>query len=160
MTVNTKSVAGRRKLSYQSYDDLLADLDALAAGQTEVVGNWSFAQICRHLAAALNSCIDGISFTAPWPFRIMGIFMKKRFLTRPVPAGFKIPAKAKHQFDPEATVDLDEQLDALRQAVERVKTDKSRTTHPMFGEMTSDEWDQFNLRHAEMHLSFAVPVEG
>ena len=157
MTVNTKSVTDRRKLSYGSYDDLIADVDALAAGQTEVVGNWSFAQVCKHLAASMNACIDGVPFKAPWPFRLVGFLMKKRFLSKPVPPGFQIPTSGKNQFEPDETIDLQTQLAELHKAIERVKHDKTRAEHPILGKMSSDEWDQFNLRHAELHLSFVRP---
>ncbi len=35
----------------------------------------------------------------------------------------------------------------------------SNTTeqHPVFGAMNVEQWNQFHLRHAEMHLSFIVP---
>ncbi len=159
MTVNTKQAEGRRSVTYNSYDDLAADLDSLLSGEIEMVGNWSLAQICYHLAAALNGCIDGTSFRAPWPMRVMGkLFMKNKFLNQALPAGFQIPASATKQFAPDASVDLQEQADALRQAIERVKSDKTRARHPFFDQLTTDEWDRFNLRHAEMHMSFAKPA--
>lgn len=37
------------------------------------------------------------------------------------------------------------------------KTDRNRSEHVMFKDMTTEEWDQFNLRHAEMHMSFIQP---
>jgi hypothetical protein len=159
MAVNTKQVMGRRELRYNSYDDLLADVNELASGETEMVGNWSLAQVCKHLASSLNSCIDGIPFNAPLLLRVMGkLFLKKKFLTQAVPAGFQIPGNAKKQFEPEESADLQEQLPALRKAIERVKNDKSRVSHPVFGQLSADEWDQFNLRHAEMHMSFIKPA--
>jgi hypothetical protein len=30
--------------------------------------------------------------------------------------------------------------------------------HPVLGKLTHEEWTQLHLRHAELHLSFAVPV--
>ena len=161
MSVNTKKVRGRRKVSYGTYDDLLADLATLASGPTEVLGNWSFAQICRHLAVALNGSIDGVPFRASLPMRIMAtLLMKKRFLTKTLPAGFQIPVTAKAIVEPGDSVELQEQLTALREAIERVKTDKTRARHPFFDELTTEQWDQFNLRHAELHMSFVRPAVG
>ena len=86
------------------------------------------------------------------------LFMKNKFLTQAVPAGFQIPGNAKKQFEPEESADLQEQLTALREAIERVKNDKTRVPHPVFAQLSADEWDQFNVRHAEMHMSFIKPA--
>ncbi|MCG8653577.1 MAG: DUF1569 domain-containing protein [Pirellulales bacterium] len=78
-----QEVVGRRRVSCGSYDDLLTDLDRSAGGQIELVGNWSLARICKHLAAAFNGRIDGISFRAPWPMRVVGkLLMKKKLLSK------------------------------------------------------------------------------
>jgi hypothetical protein len=29
-----------------------------------------------------------------------------------------------------------------------------------FGDLTNEEWDRFNLRHAELHMNFIVPNQG
>ncbi len=159
MAVNTKRATGRRQLRYDSYDDLLADLDALTTGEPEVVGNWSPAQICKHLAAAFNGCIDGVSFRANWPTRVIAkSFLKNKFLNKSLPAGFKIPGTAKKQFEPEQSLDLNEQAAALRKAIARVKSDKTRAAHPFFDQLSAEQWDQFNLRHAELHMSFVRPA--
>ena len=99
MTVNAKQVNGRRTLRYETYEDLLADVNELASGETDVVGNWSLAQVCKHLAEAFNGCIDGVSFRAPWPMRVMAkLLMKKRFLSATIPAGFQIPGSDPQRF--------------------------------------------------------------
>lgn len=158
MAVKTKEVTNRRELRYASYDELLDDLDALTAGETEVLGNWSLAQICRHLASAFNSSIDGVSFRASWHVRVLAkTFLKKRFLHQKLSPGFKIPGSAKKQFEPEESLDLNEQAEALREAIGRVKSDKSRAQHPFFDQLSTQQWDQFNLRHAELHMSFVKP---
>lgn len=159
MTVDTKKVGIRRNLHFDSYDDLLADVNTLADGEVEAVGNWSLAQVCKHLAEALNGSIDGVPFRAPWAMRTFAkIFLKKKFLSATLPAGFKIPAPAKQRFQPDESVELDAQLQALRQAVDRVKTESKRAIHPFFDELSREDWDRFNLRHAELHLSFIRPA--
>ncbi|MGE0379081.1 MAG: DUF1569 domain-containing protein, partial [Planctomycetaceae bacterium] len=54
MAVQTKSVAGRRTVSYQSYEDLLADAEEMAHGVVQTLGNWSLGQIFKHLAASFE----------------------------------------------------------------------------------------------------------
>jgi hypothetical protein len=30
--------------------------------------------------------------------------------------------------------------------------------HPLFGWFTPEQWEQYHLRHAELHLSFLLPL--
>jgi len=159
MTVQTKSVANRRKVSYQSYDDLLADAEEMAHGVVQTLGNWSLGQIFKHLAVALEGSIDGLPFQAPFFVRMLSPFLKKRFLTKPLPAGFQITKSARPTMDPNATISTAESLDALRYAISRCQSETDRASHPVLGKLSKDDWDRFNRRHAEMHMSFVVPTE-
>ena len=69
-----------------------------------------------------------------------------------------MPDKAKQQFYPEE-VDTQTGLSELRVAIERVTTETLRAEHAILGELSQEEFDQFHLRHAEMHMSFALPVK-
>lgn len=82
--------------------------------------------------------------------------MKNSMLTKPMKPGFRIPASGQKQFSPDPSISTDEGLPVLRKAVERQRTESSRGLHLSFGELTREEWDQFSLRHAEMHMSFIV----
>ncbi len=156
-TVSTAAVKDRRTVRYESYDEFLADADRLAAGSAKTVGNWNYGQILKHLAIAFEACIDGGLAPVPLPVRLFArLLMKNRFLNRGVPAGFKIPKSGVRQFEPDADVTVSEALDHLCRAVDRCKTESSRADHPVFGKITREEWDKFNLRHAELHMSFAV----
>lgn len=160
MTVATKTVVGRRTLRFETLDDLLADVRTLAAGEVEMLGNWTLAQILGHLAVAYNGSIDGLDLKVPWLMKKMvRLFMKNRFLEKDVPAGFQIPEKDKRALEPAPTTTTEDALTALEAAVERLKTDPDRVEHPVLGRLTKDEWTKFHLRHAEMHLSFVKPKE-
>lgn len=82
MTVNTKSVAGRRAVRYASYDELLSDAERIAASNSvQTLGNWTPGQIFKHLADALESSIDGSGFVLPWPIRVVfTLLMKRKYL--------------------------------------------------------------------------------
>ncbi len=151
MIVNTKLVEGRRPVRYQSYDDLLQDAERIASSDSmQTLGNWSPGQIFKHLADAIESSIDGSGFVLPWPIRIVfTMLMKRKYLYDSLPAGFKAPKR----FQP-GPIDTLDALDALRKAVDRMKSETDRVMHPAFGHITREEWDQFNLRHCEMHMSF------
>ena len=152
MTINTKKVVGRRSVRYESLDDLLADAQRLASGNVRTLGNWSQGQICDHLATSLDSSIDGFDMSFPAPLRwMMSIFMKKKFLTKELPPGFKTPEK----YLP-AEISTADGLAALAKAIVRQQSDPNRVPHPGFGKLSRDEWNQFHLRHAEMHMSFLV----
>ncbi len=157
MTIITKKVTGRRSVRYESLDDLLSEAEQLAEiSDLQMLGNWSLGQIYAHLAKTMNDSIDGMSFSMPAPIRwVMSLLMKKKLLTQTLPAGFKtssdyIPGETETQVG----------LEAIRSAISRQKNEPNRVPHPGFGKISTDEWIQFHLRHAEMHLSFAKPRLG
>ncbi|MFK7777061.1 MAG: DUF1569 domain-containing protein, partial [Gimesia sp.] len=67
------------------------------------------------------------------------------------PAGFKSTEK----FIPDET-STEEGIAALRAAIARQERETKRVDHPGFGTLTNEEWNDFNLRHAELHMSFLV----
>ena len=158
MTVNTKKVTQRREVRFDSYDDLLADAERLASSDVQTVGNWTLGQIFKHLTQAMESAIDGTEMKFPWIMKkVFRLFVnKEKMLNEALPAGFKIPKKGEAQFSPDPSISTEEGLASLRAAIERCKTEPSRSEHLAFGKLTREEWDKFNLRHAEMHLSFAI----
>ncbi len=157
--VNTKSVTSRRDVSYLSYDDILADAENLAGREVQMVGNWTLAQIFDHLGRGFEGSIDGIGFKMPWPMRVIGtFFFKNKMLNVELPPGFKIGKSSKAQFYPHDDISLEDGLNHLRKAIERCKSDPTRAMHPLFGNLSCEEWDKFSFRHAEMHMSFVVPA--
>ena len=157
MSVNTKKVEGRRTVRYESFDDLLADAERVATGEHTTIGNWNVGQILAHIAKALHLSIDGIDISVPAPVRwLASKLFKRRFLTKPLIAGFKFPEQLKPQLEFPVDTAPQAALVELREAVARVRRETRRAANPMLGEMTPDESDAFQLRHAEMHMSFIV----
>lgn len=151
--INTKKVAGRRKVHYESMDALLDEARHFATANVRQLGNWSPGQIYEHLARSLDGSIDGFDMSLPAPVRwLMTLLMKKKMLTKPIPAGFKSTTN----FIPDEISD-EAGLANLEKAIGRQKTDPTRVMHPGFGNLTREEWEAFHLRHAEMHMSFLVP---
>lgn len=152
MQVNTKKVKGRRQVHYDSLSELLADAERLAQVDVQTLGNWTPGQIYQHLAQSLDGSIDGLGFSLPAPVRVlMSLFMKRKFLKEAIPAGFK----STKEFIPPAT-STESGLASLRAAVERQDREPSRAIHPAFGKIGRDGWNDFHLRHAEMHMSFLI----
>lgn len=153
--VETATVPGRRTLSFKSYDDILADARAMNSQPTRHLGNWSLGQICEHLAKAIEYEVDGAPFPVPWYLRMVGPWLKKRIITRPMKPGFKLPKSAAEYLP--VNTDATEGIDRLEKAIARYLQSPTLKPHVFFGPMTREECDQLNFRHAEMHLSFVVP---
>jgi len=159
MSVNTKTVSGRRNISYKNFDDLLADAESLAGQEVTTVGNWSFAQIIDHVAIALDGSIDGVDMRAPWLMRVVAkLFLKKKFLNQTLTPGYQLPESAKAQFVPSESVSLEDALTHFRHAIGRCKSETQRAPNVLLGHLTREESDRFHLRHAEMHMSFVKPL--
>ena len=159
MTINTKQVTGRRELHFESLDDVLADAERLAAGEARMLGNWSLGQILSHLAVAMNSAIDGVDFKVPFFIRLIAPLMKKRFVRGPIKPGFQMPESMRPIFMPPDEVNTEDGLLALREAVARLKSDPTRDRNVFLGNLTREESDSMQMRHAELHLSFATSIE-
>jgi hypothetical protein len=154
MAVKTARVAGRRRLHFDSYEQVLDDVRALAGCPCRQLGNWTLGDICQHLAKTMDMSIDGSRAQFPWLLRKIGPFFKKRFISRPMPAGFTAPKGANLLPDPG---DNARGVAALERAVARMRQTPERSAHVLFGRMSREEWDQLHLRHCELHLSFLVP---
>ena len=84
MSVNTKSVVGRRTLSFHRLTDIVADAEMLVSSTTtRTIGNWPLSQLLSHLASTIDNSIDGFPSKAPLFIRIIGPFLKKGMLTNP-----------------------------------------------------------------------------
>jgi hypothetical protein len=154
MAVKTRQVSGRRTLNFNSYDEILADVRLLASVPHRQLGNWSLGEVCQHLAKTMDLSIDGSQARAPWLLRTVGPFIKKRFLSRPLSAGFTAPPSFGLLPDSAAAA---EGVAALEKAVQRLHQTNDRQPHLIFGRMTREEWDQLHMRHSALHLSFLAP---
>ena len=158
MALNAKTVAGRRELRFETYDDLLAEVERLAAGDVRLLGNWSLGQNIAHLSRVMIASLDGFPFSANPLMRFFArLLFKKKFLTKPLPAGFQASPSAGALMPGETS--SDEGLGEMRAAIQRCKGESGRVMHPFLGDLSLPQWEMFHLRHAEMHLSFVQPAE-
>jgi hypothetical protein len=146
---------GRRTLRYESFGDVMPDVERLLAGHT-TVGNWSLAQICRHLAAVLRRHVDLPASTRFDPSELVPGDVKRRvFETGVLPAGIAAPPGVV----PMAAGDEREEAESLRAAIAYyLASPGPNIPHRILGPLTRDEWDRFELIHLAHHLSFAVPA--
>lgn len=158
MPVDTAKVQGRRVLKFNSLDDILADVERLNQSKLRALGNWSPGQILKHVSINMIWCLDGAPVTAPWFIRLFGWFVKNRFLTQPMSAGFTLPkATADHLVPGETS--WENGVQAIRTAIGRMKAESQRHRSPFLGELTREQWDQLHCRHCELHLSFLIPEQ-
>ena len=158
MTIATAKVQGRRNARYETLDELLADAERLSAAPVTTLGNWNLGQILEHIGVTMNFAIDGAPFQPPWIIRVVGrAFLKRRFLEKPLPAGFQMPQRAAETIVPPSTTTVEQGLSTLRQSIARLKSDPTRVPNGILGPLTREEWDKFILRHAELHMSFVAP---
>jgi Protein of unknown function (DUF1569) len=157
MVIDTAKVEGRRKLDYASFEELLADAERLSAGPVKSLGNWTPGQIFRHLAISYNGAIDGLAIKFPWFFRMMVKLFKKSLINGQMPAGYKMKPENARITEPGPT-STKEGLAELRAAIARLKRETHRAVHPLFGNVTSEEWDKIMLKHGSLHMSFLVPT--
>jgi hypothetical protein len=156
-SIKTPKVVGRRNLSFNSVADIQNDVEFLAASENvRALGNWTESQIYDHLALILIKSIDGFQFMMPWVIRFPLKLFKRRFMTKPMKPGNKLPRSAEVKFtaQPRETA---EALEHLRHALHRFGVEEKRAPHPFFGHMTRDETIQLQCRHCELHLSFLIP---
>ena len=158
-SINTAKIKNRRQLRFNSLDEIAAEVERLAAcREVRAIGNWSSGQVLQHLASTMDNSIDGFPNFVPAPIKfILRFFMKRRFLTKPMPPGFKLPARAEKMLPGETSWETS--LDNFRLAMQRLKAEAKRSPHPAFGPMSVEEWNQIHCRHSELHLSFLVPAE-
>jgi hypothetical protein len=148
----------RRTLLFTTPDDILNDCQQLAASPCTMLGKWTLAQNFRHLARGIDCFYEGFGFEANWFLRtFLGRLVKRRILKRGMPAGIRLPTTAQRLLPPNEDSDLQGALEHLRESIRRLEQEPPTQPHPVFGRMTQGEVRILLLRHAELHLSFAVP---
>jgi len=80
----------------------------------------------------------------------------KSILKKGMSAGFQLSEPAASLLIPKDDPGTEAGLEALRETITRMKTDDHREPHLAFGKMSPEKWEKLHLRHAELHLSFAV----
>lgn len=166
--VNTRKVSGRRKLRFESMAQLEAEIEWLATVEVTCLGNWSLGQIFSHLARVMLVAVGETKIQPPLISRLIGFvfrpLLKKWLLETGMPAGIShkgIPVVGRSQEASsqvaDASITTEEGLTELRNAIDRYKSAVDLCPHPLFGSSRED-WDRFNFRHAELHLSFVVPT--
>ena len=157
MSIDTTKVSDRRTLRFESLDAALTDAERLVKQLCRTLGNWTLGQNLDHLARTVRIGFEGPHILASWFARILiAPFVKKRFITKSMPAGFQF-TKQMEPYRPEDQAVAVAALEELRKQYSRLSRESPSVPHPFLGPLTHEEWLGMHLRHAELHLSFLVP---
>ena len=159
--IDTAKVKDRRQLRYESIDDLLLDIERLIAaeksGTLRTTGNWTAGQVLGHIATWIEYGYEGYPMRVPWFIRFFLRKKKAKYLRDGMVPGVRIPGTVDGTFGT-ALMTTEEGAARLRRAAQRLQDgEPAKFDSPAFGPMPHDERVAFNLRHAELHMSFLHP---
>jgi hypothetical protein len=154
----------RRQLSFNTLDEVIADVERLQAKGYTATGQWDLSQVCRHLAEWLRFPVQGFPRMNPvlglvfWVLRnTIGRRSFRKFLDgKPFPAGKPTMPQTVFPAGGNAT----EAVALLQQSIDGFKNHRGPVQpSPLFGAMTYDDAVRMQLLHCAHHLSFLVPNE-
>lgn len=150
-------MTGRRALRFQSFDEVMPDVERLLQGH-KTVGTWSLGQICRHLALVARRVVDMPTSTPADPSQWVPEDQKREvFASGQLPEGLPGPPENR----PPSGLDALEEAEGLRQAIAYYRASPGPAIpHRLFGPLTREEWERLQLIHMAHHLSFASPTTG
>jgi hypothetical protein len=148
---------GRRTLRFNSLDEVMADVDLLLRGNS-TVGNWTLAQICRHLATVMRRVVDLPASTPSDPSQWVSEKEKRAVLeSGRLEEGIPTPAILL----PDKELNERAEAEGLRAAIAHYKASSGPVIpHRIFGPLSKSEWDRLQCVHCAHHLSFAIPASG
>lgn len=160
--IDTSKVTDRRPLRFHSITDVLADIERVVAadqaGRLRRTGNWTAGQVMGHLASWIEYGYIGFPMKPP-PFFIRWLLKikAKSYMRDGLPGGVHIPGAPGGTYGTEP-MSTDEGAQRLRKALGRLAAgDLARFDSPGFGPMSHEQRVAFQLRHAELHLSYLHP---
>jgi len=146
----------RRVLAFDNLGELIPEVRRLIPGH-RTVGQWTLAQVCRHLAGTINGSMDGFNLRR---HRVKRFFLSKRLLRYTYRHGITPGYTVDPKLTPPPHLNLDEEAAGLEQAVERYRSYRGRLrAHPLFGDLSRQKWDQLHCFHAAHHLSFVISTD-
>lgn len=161
-TIKTGKVTDRRKLRFESMNDVLADVDRIVtadkAGKLRRTGNWTAGQIFGHLATWINYAYEGFPMKPPpWLIRVLLKMKRNSVIHKAMDPGIQIPGVPNGTFALDV-LDTEDGAAKYRKALARLfSNEPAKFDSPAWGKMTHQERIGLNMRHAELHLSFLHP---
>ena len=165
MTTATQKKPEPRRLDFQSFDEVIADVRQLELGYDRA-GQWTLGQNADHLVKFMRFSLEGFpGFHLPGPLTalVRRYALDKKRLSRPMPRGMRTPAFLRPDSPPEGNMQAIRAHDhaAAERLVEMLKRVKYHAGEwhpsPLLGRLTPAMWRLVHLKHASHHLGFLVP---
>lgn len=154
------SVSRKRKLDFQTGDEVIAEIQRLRRDGYTIGKNWNLTQACEHLNATMLGGMDGFGFRLPWILRatvIRWIFNRK-LRTRKMSSG---PTLARLKPTTDSRSDDETIIEECLATIERAKSfEGSLDDYPFLDDLKTEDWRQFMWMHAGHHLGFLSPKHG
>ncbi len=150
----------RRDVNFNSFDQVIADIEQLLESGVTTTGQHGFGAIVRHLAIANEMIVgDRIPPKLPWYMRLVMPLIKNSILNKPVTPGFKLPSTDMQSFFwPAESITSEDALARFKASVKTYEERGALPIHPLFGKSTKEQSHGLLLSHAAMHLSFVHPA--
>jgi hypothetical protein len=151
------SKANKRRLEFQTGDEVVADIQRLLSGGYTRTKNWNLTQICEHLTATMVGEMEGLGFRLPWVLRATAgkLFTNWILRTRKMPGVPTLPS-----LQPKSASDVEDET-IIQNCVTAIRQSESFTgsldDYPFVDNLLHDQWRQFMWIHASHHLGFLVP---
>ena len=147
----------KRGLAFNSYEEIVKEVEALQKAGYKKTGAWSLGQICSHLDYYFKGSLDGFNPMLPWIVRlIIGKptlwWLKKAGHMKP--GGMTAP-----QSVPSPDRNEKEGIEGVLNSLRRLEQARDLRPSALFGELTVEEWRWLHLTHAAHHLGFLIPEE-
>lgn len=152
----------RTWLKFGSVSEVMPEVERLLRGH-EVVGRWSLAQVCNHLATAFRLTVERPPWMAPWLVRrtvgrVAGWFVLGMGW---MPRGLPLPGIEAPGAGSTGELDAEREAEGLRLAIGRyLSHDGPVSEHPVLGRFSGRGVARFHCVHSAHHLSFLVPARG
>jgi hypothetical protein len=163
-SIDTRHIAARRPVHLKTMDELLLEVDRLAAaaaaGKVRQLGNWSPAQVFWHIGRLVELSFDGFPFRyrrgPAWIIRLLRLLAWRWLIALAFRPGFNNPPEAA-TLEPDPSISLDVAAVYLKHQVARILNGERMTQEcSVEGPYTHEQWVYIHLRHTELHLSFLV----
>lgn len=142
----------RPYLKFQSYDEMLADVDRLRSDGYTKAGQWDLAMILDHLGKGMNAPWIP-QMKVPWPFSLVAQAMIRRMVAKRYYPNIKFPAPKAMQPTPGISIEM--AYPAFMTTVEKIKNyPQPIMKNTPFGDVPTELWQQLHLLHGAHHLAF------
>ena len=145
----------RRSLYFESYEEVVREIESLEKNGYSMVGRWTLAQACAHLDYYYKGSLDGFADMLPWIVRLLvGKPLLWWVLRQDTmrEGGATAPKSV-----PKAEDDTKESITTAKDNLKRLTTATALHPSGLFGELTVEQWRTLHLKHSAHHLGFLIP---